>query len=217
MVIGTTVTIVACMAAAIALVSAESREWRLGRAIFKVMASTAFVLLALQLGATGSRYGQLVLAGLVLSWVGDVLLLSQRSRLFLLGIGSFLLAHVAFAVAFAQFPLSGAALALGLAAMTGVGLAVLAWLWRHLAPLYRVAVPLYVAAIAAMCALAIAAGAGAGVWMLAAGAIAFAASDISVARDRFVAHGFVNRLWGLPLYYAAQVVIALSVGVPPTH
>ena len=31
------------------------------------------------------------------------------------------------------------------------------------------------------------------------------------ARDRFVAEEFANRVWGLPLYYAAQVALAWSV------
>lgn len=43
-----------------------------------------------------------------------------------------------------------------------------------------------------------------------AGALAFTASDVSVARDRFVQHGFVNRAWGLPFYYAAQLLIAAT-------
>jgi uncharacterized membrane protein YhhN len=43
------------------------------------------------------------------------------------------------------------------------------------------------------------------------GALAFFLSDLSVARNRFVAPGFVNRLWGLPLYYAAQLLLASSI------
>ncbi len=39
----------------------------------------------------------------------------------------------------------------------------------------------------------------------------FTVSDIAVVRDRFVTTGFVNRLWGLPLYYAAQLLIAWSI------
>jgi hypothetical protein len=31
-----------------------------------------------------------------------------------------------------------------------------------------------------------------------------------VARDRFVRHEFLNRAWGLPLYYAAQLLIATT-------
>jgi len=36
----------------------------------------------------------------------------------------------------------------------------------------------------------------------------FYVSDLSVARDRFVARAFVNRARGLPAYYAAQVLMA---------
>ena len=43
-------------------------------------------------------------------------------------------------------------------------------------------------------------------------AVAFYVSDVSVARDRFVAPGFGNRIWGLPLYYGAQLLFALSTG-----
>jgi hypothetical protein len=45
---------------------------------------------------------------------------------------------------------------------------------------------------------------------VAVGALAFAASDVSVARDRFVRPEFVNRAWGLPLYYAAQLLLATT-------
>jgi hypothetical protein len=61
-----------------------------------------------------------------------------------------------------------------------------------------------------MSALAVAwAGAG-GPATVALGALAFTASDVSVARDRFVRAQFLNRAWGLPLYYCAQVLLALS-------
>jgi uncharacterized membrane protein YhhN len=212
MVTATTPLFSVCIAAAVALVLAESRHWRSGRAAFKIVASTAFVLLALQLGATNSLYGRLILAALVLGWVGDALLLSSRSRVFLLGLCAFLFAHIAFGVAFSQLPMNWNGLAFGLVAMGCVGLVVMRWLWRHLSPFYRVAVSWYVVAIVAMCSIAISVSAATGAWPLAAGAVAFAASDISVARDRFVAPGFANKAWGLPLYYAAQLVLALSVG-----
>ncbi len=44
-------------------------------------------------------------------------------------------------------------------------------------------------------------------------AVMFYFSDLAVARDRFVEPGPVNRLWGLPLYYAAQFVFAATVAV----
>jgi len=180
-------------------------------AALKIAASSAFVAVALWCGALASTYGRVVLLALVLSWAGDLLLLSAGSAPFLGGLGAFLLAHVAYCAAFATRPLSSRWLLAGAALMAIVGVGTLRWLWPHLATAYRVAVTAYVLALGAMVALAIGAAAGWGRPLLAAGALAFAASDVSVARDRFVAPGLVNRLWGLPLYYAAQLVIALSV------
>jgi uncharacterized membrane protein YhhN len=44
------------------------------------------------------------------------------------------------------------------------------------------------------------------------GAVAFYFSDVFVARDRFMKKEFLNRLVGLPMYYAGQFLIAFSVG-----
>jgi hypothetical protein len=43
------------------------------------------------------------------------------------------------------------------------------------------------------------------------GALLFFVSDLAVARDRFVSPGFANAAWGLPLYYAATLVLAATV------
>ena len=40
--------------------------------------------------------------------------------------------------------------------------------------------------------------------------MAFFVSDLAVAREQFVSEGFVNKTWGLPLYYAAQLLFAVS-------
>jgi uncharacterized membrane protein YhhN len=45
------------------------------------------------------------------------------------------------------------------------------------------------------------------------GALLFYFSDIFVARDRFLKKEFLNRLIGLPLYYAGQFLLAFSVGL----
>ena len=91
----------------------------------------------------------------------------------------------------------------------------LAWMWRHLGSM-RIPVIAYVAVITTMVIGALVCDWGARNAPLArhvalAGAILFFASDLSVARDRFVAPGFVNRAWGLPAYYAAQLLFAWSV------
>ncbi len=46
--------------------------------------------------------------------------------------------------------------------------------------------------------------------LLAAGALCFFASDGAVARQRFSHESFWNKAWGLPLYFAGQLLIAWS-------
>ena len=77
----------------------------------------------------------------------------------------------------------------------------------------RVPIAIYMLVIGLMCVAAIgAAGLGAP-WMIPVGALLFTASDVAVVRDRFVAKGFINRAWGLRFYYAAQLLIAWSIGM----
>jgi hypothetical protein len=45
------------------------------------------------------------------------------------------------------------------------------------------------------------------------GALSFYFSDVFVARDRFIEQQFLNRLLGLPLYFAGQFLLAFSVGL----
>jgi uncharacterized membrane protein YhhN len=48
-----------------------------------------------------------------------------------------------------------------------------------------------------------------------AGAILFYLSDLFVARQRFVVNAHANRVVGLPLYYAAQFLLAFSAAWIP--
>ena len=41
--------------------------------------------------------------------------------------------------------------------------------------------------------------------------VLFAGSDVAVARQRFIVQSFANKAWGLPTYYAAQLLLALSI------
>jgi uncharacterized membrane protein YhhN len=75
----------------------------------------------------------------------------------------------------------------------------------------RAAVGVYIVAIAIMLACAIAAGQGSGSGWLVAGAACFVASDISVARDRFVKRDRINLMWGPPLYFGAQWMFILGL------
>jgi uncharacterized membrane protein YhhN len=194
------------------LLASERATWRPGIWLFKPLASTAFVATAVSLGALDTRYGALVLSGLALCWLGDLLLIPKGSQgAFLAGIASFLLGHVAYAAAFVGLGVDGLALALAAAVVVALGGWVLHWLRPHLEGVFVTAVPAYVLVIGTMVATSVAAvAAGASIW-IAVGAWMFAVSDVSVARDRMVEPGFVNGLWGLPLYFGGQLALAASV------
>lgn len=188
-------------------------EWKRAprpRAIAKTTASLLFLVLAVHDGVPVTTAGRLILAGLALSAVGDVLLLSNRRPPFLAGIGAFLLAHVAYSGAFLQHEIDLMTLAATSIALVIVGALVLRWLWRHVPAGMGVPVVAYVLTIGAMVVLAAGATAAGLKPMLLAGAVLFFLSDLAVARDRFVRSALVNRMWGLPTYYLAQILFALA-------
>jgi uncharacterized membrane protein YhhN len=204
--------ILLCAAACAALLIAERLDSPIGVWLCKPLASAAFVAAALAEGAAHSTYGRLVLLGLCLSWLGDVLLIPrERHAAFLAGIASFLLAHVAFGAAFAARGIAPAALALAGALTAAAALRILRWLRPHLTDLFRWAVPAYTIVIAGMVTLGVSAAVSAGAGAIGAGALLFAVSDVFVARDRLVAADFANALWGLPLYFGAQLLLASTV------
>lgn len=181
----------------------------------KMTAATSFVAAALWLDAPATAYGTAVLVGLCWSWLGDLGLIPRQGPWFRLGLGAFLLGHVAYVVAFAVRGLDVVATAVTGLVVLVVALVVLRWLLPHVrSRSLRGPVVAYVVVISAMIATAVGtvvAQPGAGGGLLLAGALGFYLSDLSVARNRFVAPGFVNKLWGTPLYFAAQWLLALTV------
>ncbi len=175
----------------------------------KSVASAGFVLLGMVRWNAGDTAATWIVAGLAMCALGDVLLLWDRS--FGAGLGSFLLGHVAYIVAFSSaLPMSRwpvFMLAPVVLASVGAGL----WLWPHLGR-RRLSVGAYIVVISIMVwgGLAVV-GTGAMNWTVGVGAVLFYLSDLAVARQRFVQPEFVNRGIGLPLYYAGQVLIALSI------
>jgi uncharacterized membrane protein YhhN len=187
----------------------EKRRSQLLRWLGKPVASGAFVAAAWSRGALDSAYGRWVLAALVFSMLGDILLLPASTLLF--GLGSFLVGHLLFAAAFVARGVSWP-VATGVAVVAaGAALPVARWLLPHVKGGMRAPVVAYMTAISAMVSLAAASYARAPAPLLLGGALAFYFSDLSVARDRFVQHDFFNRLWGVPLYYGAQLLFAWSV------
>jgi uncharacterized membrane protein YhhN len=156
-----------------------------------------------------------LLAALALSFVGDALLVPRGSKgLFLGGLVAFLLGHGAFVGAFVLRGVDVVAVVVAGVVVGSMAAAVFRWLRPHLRGVMVVAVPVYVAVIGAMVvtgvACVVAARAGhraAPTLLLAAGTCCFWASDLAVARERFVAAGPVNRVVGIPLYFLAQLLI----------
>jgi uncharacterized membrane protein YhhN len=203
--------VVLCLVAVAGLLAAERRSSQQGIWLTKPVASTAFIWLGRASGALDSTYGKLVLAGLALCMLGDVLLIPRnRPGIFRAGVFAFLLGHVAYSAAFLTVPLSFIGLAGGGALLAVVIWTVMRWLGPALPTDMVAAVRTYMVVIGVMSTLACGVTAAGGPWQVAVGALAFTASDVSVARDRFVKHEFVNRAWGLPLYFAAQLLISVT-------
>jgi len=206
---------IACFAAVAALLVADRRGLTTGRAVAKLAASTCFVLVAVTLGALAFTYGQWIAGALVLGWLGDAFLLSRAPKAFLGGLAAFLLSHVLYTVAFASGPLSMPAMAATAVLALAFGAGVLRWLLPHTPGNFKAPVITYVVVILGMCVAAAGHAHACGRWAVLAGALLFTASDLSVARDRFVEPSWFNRLWGWPTYFAAQLVLAWTV-VNPT-
>jgi uncharacterized membrane protein YhhN len=203
------VAMAACVAA---LLAAEYRASRVGVWLAKPAAAACFVAAGLSWGALDSDYGRVVLAGLALSLCGDVLLIPHgRPRVFQVGVAAFGLAHVAYLAAFALRFESFALAALAATVAALALFAVLPWLRPHLPDDMKGPVRAYMIVISLM--LIAAAGASPADPRILVGAAMFYVSDLSVARGRFVAPGFANGAWGLPLYFGAQLVIASTVAL----
>ncbi|MEW6337389.1 MAG: lysoplasmalogenase [Acidobacteriota bacterium] len=174
----------------------------------KPAASACFLFLAWRTAEAGDPYGAWVMVALALSAAGDVLLAFPAA--FRAGLVAFLLAHVAYVAAFhTLWPASSWPFALATPVAVASALAA-RWLLPHAGRL-RAAVAAYIAVITVMVWGGVSVGVGPPARALAAiGAVLFYLSDLAVARNRFVHKALANRLWGLPAYYLAQCLLALS-------
>jgi uncharacterized membrane protein YhhN len=192
------------------LLVCEARDSKRAALVCKSAASAGFVAVAWVLGAPErGAFGAFILVGLVLSATGDVALALHSRRSFLFGLVAFLLGHVAYIAAcavvvpFRQW--LGPVVALPVVTTTAAYVVLSPRLGSLRGPVIA-----YMGAITVMVIGAIAfrdAGAAHGDALLL-GAFLFYVSDLSVARDRFVQRAFVNRAWGLPAYYAGQLLLA---------
>lgn len=162
-------------------------------------------------------YYHLVLAGLLFCMGGDVCLALPHKKAFLLGLVSFLVGHVFYAIAFFTVARPGPWTWVGTAIVLAFGILVFLRFRPHLgpmlAPVCAYIIVISVMVVGACTVLADPRLACSGRGMVFAGALLFYFSDLFVARHRFVRKAFFNRLIGLPLYYAGQFILAFSVGL----
>ena len=201
-------------AAVVALVLCDFRDFRAGRYLFKPLAAAAFIWLALSLGATSTAYGTWLLAALVFCLLGDLFLMPDGERFFLAGLTAFLCGHLLFAVAFVQLPIN--TLGLAISALPALVLLVTVWRWLtpHVNREMKLPVTLYILVISAML---LCAGLTAGqpvAYLIIGGAWGFACSDLAVARRQFILPASRRTaMWGTPLYFLSQMVLACSVAL----
>lgn len=202
--------VILTMTALVVVLAAEYRQFRVLIYVSKPIASAGFIGTALAAGGLESTYGRAILVALGLSWLGDVFLMFRRSTVFLAGLAAFLVAHVAYGTAFVLHGQSFVWTLTALGVLTVPALVVARWLHPHVPPSMRKPVWAYIVAITVMLSLAVGTRGAGGHIAISTGALCFYISDISVARDRFIEPRFTNRLWGLPLYYGAQILLAMS-------
>lgn len=193
------------------LVISDLRESRIGRYICKPLAAIAFIWLALCLDATASTYGRWMLAALALCMAGDLFLMPDSQRSFLAGLGAFLCGHLLFAVAFFHIGTNGMGALISFVPAVVLLAFTARWLAPHVGADMKIPVALYMLVISAMLVCAgLTVGHPAAGFILV-GAWAFAASDLAVARRQFIDPSRMNALWGTPLYFTAQMILACSI------
>jgi len=194
----------------LALLIAELREDVRAQYVFKPLAAFGFILIALQVGALETPYGQLILAGLMVCAVGDVLLLSRKSeKLFIGGMAAFALAHLGYMTAFVTHPADVKNWLLLVPVIFGllVVIGVYRWIRPNLDKSMKLAVALYIAIIYLMVFFAMKSDMDNYKFLAPIPAIMFAISDSFVARDRFVKPSPKNALAITPLYFGAQALL----------
>lgn len=185
----------------------------------KTALSTLFLVVALLQPREMPIFFVFIVVGLVFCLGGDVLLALPQPGMFLMGLVAFLTGHLLFCVAFFHSTDLSLLTWIGGLSTLIISFTVYLWLKPHLGGMHMPVV-FYIVVISIMlCGACSMLGMERLAWkgrLLAfTGALSFYLSDLFVARDRFLKPGFVNRLIGLPLYYAGQFMIAFSIGYLP--
>lgn len=178
--------------------------------VCKPAATSALLAMAAVLSPDDSGQRTAFVVALALSLIGDVALMVPGDR-FIVGLGAFLFAHVAFVIGFAMRDTAGTDFLNGAfliaAPVLIFGTRILRTLRRNGTPELIPPVVLYILAIAAMVTSAIAVGSGYAI----AGALLFFASDSLIAEQRFVAPRPFVPVLIMITYHLAQAGLVVSL------
>jgi len=214
-----------------ALLAIAGAPWALNASalifVFKPMTTVLIIVRVWPRGADAPAARRALRIGLLLSLLGDIALLWPQQG-FLPALIAFLLAHIAYIVAFTREHrfLAQPVVLTGYALVAG---AILAFLWPSIPPGLRVPVACYVLALTAMSAQTAVVGLSSlgdgrlrGRILMLGGAL-FMASDALLATNRFALPLPAANLWILGTYWAAQWCIAswpkppaIARVIPPT-
>jgi uncharacterized membrane protein YhhN len=210
----------AILAIAVSASLAVAAAWRRDRRqiyVFKPLTTVLIIAATLIVFAPATgHYRNIILVGLTLSLAGDVFLMLPGNR-FIPGLASFLAAHLAYVWAFSLGVGFAPAQLLWLAPFACFGLVVVAYLWRGLPDAaLKGAVVAYLLVIVAMAWRAAVRTQspevpGLSAMTALAGACLFLASDSVLAVDRFRRPFRAAEPIVFATYWAAQLLIGLSV------
>ncbi len=164
-------------------------------------------VLLLMVWESGFRQHLLLVISLIFSWMGDVFLLFSGDLYFMLGLGSFLIAHVFYLVIFLKFRETDFLKTLPFLAFSS--LMILGVLGDNLPESLKIPVGLYVVVITLMgMAAAMATGLlPSSCRLVLTGAVLFILSDSFIAVDKFVNDIPYVSFWVMSTYGVAQYLI----------
>jgi uncharacterized membrane protein YhhN len=190
----------------------QARRFRLE---FALKPLTLALLIAATVAAHLGTVEPWVVAGLGFGLLGDIVLLAADEKEtgppFLIGLGSFLVGHICYLVAFARAGVRLIDVAAGLLIVLGIAALALPQVLRGAARAagreFAVVVAAYATILAAMAVLAI----GTGLVATAIGGATFLISDTLLARERFVARRPHGPVLVIATYHLAQFLIVLGL------
>ncbi len=177
--------------------------------VSKPLTMVALVVAALAIDPADDAQRAWFVAALVLSLVGDVFLMVPQD-LFVAGLASFLLGHLAYIAGFVARGVEAPNAIVGAAAVVIIGVALARRILRGARarePALVGPVLAYMVVISAMVVCA----RGTGVVLAAAGAAAFYCSDALIAWNRFVREQRHGRLAIIVTYHVAQALLVASL------